>query len=110
MYHAKCLSELCDENYVDESGRRIVERVKDHNERDHKSHILKHSLQPGYEPVLIYQSFARTSMETKESEKLPSRYLLNNYVQHLISAINQYGWNCLTNCVPLDCATEFLAT
>ena len=63
MYHAKCPSELCDENYVDESGRRIAERVKDHNETDHKSHILKHSLQTEYEPVksfdlsIIYKNF-----------------------------------------------------
>ena len=32
VYNAKCPSELCDENYVSESGRRITERVKDHNE------------------------------------------------------------------------------
>ena len=43
MYHAKYPSELCDENYVDENARRIAERVKDHNGRDDKLHILKHS-------------------------------------------------------------------
>ena len=32
VYNAKCPSELCDENYVSECGRRITERVKDHNE------------------------------------------------------------------------------
>ena len=32
VYNAKCPSELCDENYVSQSGRRITERVKDLNE------------------------------------------------------------------------------
>ena len=49
VYHAKCPSELCDENYVGESGRRIAERVKDHNGRDHKLQILRHSLKTGHE-------------------------------------------------------------
>lgn len=31
-----------------ESGRRIAERVKYHNGRDYKSHILKHSLKTRY--------------------------------------------------------------
>ena len=51
MYHAKCPSELCDENDIGESGRRIAERVKNHNGTDHKSHILKHSLETGHEHV-----------------------------------------------------------
>ena len=32
VYNAKCPSELCDENYVSQSGRCITERVKDLNE------------------------------------------------------------------------------
>ena len=52
MYHAKCPSESCDENYIGESGRRIAERVKDHNGRDHKSHILKDSLETGHGHVI----------------------------------------------------------
>ena len=32
VYNAKCPSELCDENYVSQSARRITERVKDLNE------------------------------------------------------------------------------
>ena len=51
VYHAKCSSELCDKNYIGESGRRIAERIKDHNGRDHKLHILKHSLETEHEHV-----------------------------------------------------------
>ena len=31
--------------YIGESGRRISERIKDHNGRDLKSHILRHSVE-----------------------------------------------------------------
>ena len=43
-YHAKCHSEFCDKNCIVECGSCIAERVKNRNERDYKSHILKHSL------------------------------------------------------------------
>ena len=51
MYHTKCPSELCNENYIGESGRPMAERVKDHNGRDHKSHILKRSLETEHKRV-----------------------------------------------------------
>ena len=67
----------------------MAERVKDHGGIDHKSHILKYSLETGHEHVKSpdFQSFLRTSMETKESEKLSSHYLLNNYI-HLNILLN----------------------
>ena len=43
MYHAKYHE--CDENYIEEVGRRLGHRVYDHNGKDHKSHMLKHSLE-----------------------------------------------------------------
>ena len=52
MYHAKCPSEFCDKYYIGESGRRITKRAKDHNGRDHKSHILKHSHETGHGHVI----------------------------------------------------------
>ena len=49
VYHAKYPNELCDENYIGESGRRINERVNDHNGKDNKLHISERSLQTGDE-------------------------------------------------------------
>ena len=40
----------------DESGRRISERIKDHNGRDLKSHILRHSVESGHANV-SYEDF-----------------------------------------------------
>ena len=34
--------ENCLDDYIGESARRIIERAKDHGERDTKSHVLKH--------------------------------------------------------------------
>ena len=88
MYHAKCPSELCDENYVGESGRRIAERekerererererVKDRNGRDHKWHILKHSLETGHKCVktsdflIIYKNFSGNNRKRKIAKSL----------------------------------------
>ena len=76
MYHAKCPSELCDENYVGESGRCIPERMKDHNGRGNKSHILKHSLETGHEHVkssdfsIISKNFNGNKSKRKIAESL----------------------------------------
>ena len=42
--YADCPNEKCRENFIGENGRRISERLKDHNSRDLKSHILTHSV------------------------------------------------------------------
>ena len=51
VYYADCPNEKCRENYIGESGRRILERIKDHNGRDLKSHILRHSIESGHANV-----------------------------------------------------------
>ena len=43
IYLAICAEDNCSENYIGESGRRISEIIIDHNGRDQKSHIFKHS-------------------------------------------------------------------
>ena len=46
--YADCPNETCRENYIGESGCRILERNKDYNGRDLKSHILKYSVESGH--------------------------------------------------------------
>ena len=48
VYYADCPNETCRENYIGESGRRVSERIKDHNGRDLKSYILRHSVESGH--------------------------------------------------------------
>ena len=42
VYYANCPEESCPHDYVGESGRRVLERVKDHNDRDTSYHIFKY--------------------------------------------------------------------
>ena len=42
VYYANCPEESCPHDYVGKSGRRVLERVKDHNGRNPSSHIFKH--------------------------------------------------------------------
>ena len=51
VYYVDCLNETCRENYIGESGRRISEPIKDHNGRDLKSNILRHSAEFGHANV-----------------------------------------------------------
>ena len=56
--------------YIGESGRRISERIKDHNGRDLKSHIWRNSVESGhanfsYEGFkIIAENFNKESLET----------------------------------------------
>ena len=44
IYYSKCPEPNFDKNYLDETGRRIIERAADHPGKDKKSHLLKHAL------------------------------------------------------------------
>ena len=48
VYYADFPNETCADNYIGESGRKILERIKNHNGRDFKSHILRHSVESGH--------------------------------------------------------------
>ena len=43
-YYIKCPEEFCTEDYVGETGGRIIERVSDHAGKDKESHLFKHAL------------------------------------------------------------------
>ena len=45
VYYAKCPEEQCTEDYTGETGRLLIERVKDHSGKDSKSHLFKHSME-----------------------------------------------------------------
>ena len=47
MYYVKCPEESFLYDYVVESGRRTLERVKDHVSRDTSSHVSKPCVVPG---------------------------------------------------------------
>ena len=40
-----CPESQCSEDYAGETALRLVERVLDHNDRDAKSHLVKHAIE-----------------------------------------------------------------
>ena len=44
VYYSKCLERNCNENYLGETGRIIIESTADHCGKDKQSHLLKHPL------------------------------------------------------------------
>ena len=58
VYMAECPELSCDASYIGESGRRILERVNDHNGRDNKSHLLKHSMETNHTVVTLGSEYS----------------------------------------------------
>ena len=80
VYHSKCLSQRCHENYIGETNRRIVERIQDHNNRDKNSHLLKHAHEKGHTHVWendfkILGNNYQSNIKRKISESLYIRQL-----------------------------------
>ena len=51
IYHTKCPEPTCTDNYNGESAGRIIERIKDHNGREHTSNVFKHSIEKSHKNV-----------------------------------------------------------
>ena len=73
VYHGKCPSNNCNDDYVGETGRRISEWIMDHNGRDINSHLLKHHMEKEHR-----------CLQTKDSVILSSGFR-NNTVKRKIS-------------------------
>ena len=76
IYRSVCATESCNEDYVVECARRLYERVKDHNGRDHSSHLVKHAGETGHLPVdtanfeLIGSGYRNNARRRKIAEAL----------------------------------------
>ena len=76
VYYSKCPEPTCNEDYLGETGRRIIERSADHCGIDKKSHLLRHALNNNRKTVdlkdfkIIDSSYHNNSFKTKISEAL----------------------------------------
>ena len=76
IYQVKCSSENCSDDYIGESTRCIIERVKCHGGRDTKSHVLKHSSEKEHVEVpqedfkIIGSHFKNNRLKRKIAEAL----------------------------------------
>ena len=53
VYKCTCPQIACNESYIGETENRFEERIIDHNKRDKKSHIYKHSGGNSHSHVLL---------------------------------------------------------
>ena len=76
VYYVKCTEPSCRDNYVGETGRRIIERIKDHSGRDHASHMVKHNIESSHTDVntanfkIIDMNFSNNKRKRKIAESL----------------------------------------
>ena len=81
IYHAKCPEPTCIDDYMRESARRITERIKDHNGRDHTSQVWNHSIEKSHKNVntidfkIIDKNFHNNKRKRKIAEVIWIKYL-----------------------------------
>ena len=76
IYYTKLAEASCTEEYLGETGRRVIERVPDHAGKDKQSHLLKHALLQNHRRFdlsnmkIIDSSFHGSKFKWKISEAL----------------------------------------
>ena len=55
VYKISCPEPTCQQEYIGETGRRLFERVKDHNGRDKHSLVHKHAVEFNHKEVDLQQ-------------------------------------------------------
>ena len=80
VYYAKCPEKFCPHDYVSESGKRVLERVKDHNGRDTSSHIFKHCVADDYQFVSCdgLKIVGRNYRNNRRKRKIAEMLLIKN--------------------------------
>ena len=76
VYYVNCTEPSCRDNYVGETGRRIIERIKDHSGRDHALHVVRHNIETSHTDVntanfkIIDMNFSNNKKKRKIVESL----------------------------------------
>ena len=80
-YLVDCPDELCPENYLGETARRLNERVLEHAGKDKKSHMLRHTLQSGHPPVSLndFKVLVKGFKNNRTKRKISEALLIKQY-------------------------------
>ena len=76
VYYSKCPEPTCNEDDLDKTERRIIERSADHSGKDKQSHLLRHALNNNCKTVdlkdfkIINSSYHNNRFKRKSSEAL----------------------------------------
>ena len=81
IYHVKCPEESCTDDSIGESGRRVIERVKDHNSRDKSSHMLIHSIEKNHTEVTMndFKVIGRNYRNNVRKRKVAEALLIKQF-------------------------------
>ena len=75
-YYSKCPEPTCNEDYLRETGKRIIERSAEHCGKDKQSHLLRHVLNNNHKTIdlkdfkITDSSYHNNRLKTKISEAL----------------------------------------
>ena len=76
FYYAKCPKEQCTKDCTGETGMRLIVRVKEHSDKDSKSHLFNHSVKRNHKTValddfkIILKGYKRSKFRCKLAELL----------------------------------------
>ena len=76
IYYVNCTEPSYRDNYEGETGRRIIERIKDRSGRDHASYMVKHNIETWHTDVntanlkIIDMNFSNNKRKRKIAESL----------------------------------------
>ena len=81
IYHVKRPEEPCTDDYIGESGRRVIERVKDHNGRDKSSDMLRHSIEKNHTEVTVnyFKVIGRNYRNNVRKRKVTEALLIKQF-------------------------------
>ena len=79
-YYAQCPKKSCPHDHVGESGRRVLEQVKDYNGRDTSSHIFKHCVADDHQFIFCddLKVVGRNYPNNKRKRKIAEALLIKN--------------------------------
>ena len=80
VYYTKCPEESCPHDYAGESGRRVLEQLKDHNGRDTSSHTFEHCAAADHQFVSWdnLRIVGRNYRNNKRARKIAEALLIKN--------------------------------
>ena len=76
FHYSNCPEPTCNEDYLGETGRRIIERSADHCGKEKQSHLLRHALNNNHKTVdlkdfkIIDSSYHNNMFKSKTSKAL----------------------------------------
>ena len=81
VYYNECPEEQCNEDYIGQTGRRIIERIRDHAGKDSNSYVCKHCIETGHRSAdindfeIIGSNFCKNVFKRKIAEALLIKHL-----------------------------------